>query len=642
VSGLFGYVAKERAPEACASVVAAMGARLHHTQRARTSFAGFHTEQVAGAVGHIGIGIFNAGEQPRHGAEGRVALWMCGEFYHHEAVQTGLVRAGVLSANATDEELALHLYLQEGAEAIARLEGAFTVAIWDGREGVLTLVNDRYALYPHFWSRLGGGFSFAPEIKTFYDIPGFRASLDVTAVAQYVRFQQLLGERTWVDGVQMVAPASIMRYTPATDRLQCATYWDWGRIGAPEEISFPEAAEETTRLFKRAIDAMSKPPHRIGVYLSGGLDGRTILAHLNHPKEATTVTFGATGCRDVVYGMESARRAGSRNIWFPIDDGAWVQEHAHLHLEMTEGRHNWMNMHGIQTIAAVSQEVDVHLSGWDGGTILGGRIDAYGASDHYFRHAPNEAQLESHLRDGFLSKFTWPGLTDAEARQLFRPSAFGGDVKDLLALADDSFQAEFSRTREYPSPYRADFFYIRQRVCRSTHNMIVFQRAGFEVRCPYFDYSLVDFLYRLPEAVYAAPDLHRHVLTSGSPELARVPYDANEELPHANPQLRAQHRAQRKAKRLLYRGLRIGEPQRPRVYADYENYLRHELRAWAEGFLFDKRLMEQGYFHPPYISTLWQRHLAGNEPWTIGKFASLITLAMVLDSLALDSSARPQ
>ena len=230
-------------------------------------------------------------------------------------------------------------------------------------------------------------------------------------------------------------------------------------------------------------------------------------------------------------------------------------------------------------------------------------------------------------------------MSDDEARLLFNDSAPTGG-ESLLALAEASFYEELARTSDYPEPYRSDFFYIQQRVCRSTHNMIVFQRAAFEVRCPYFDYRLVEFLYRLPEAVYAGPDLHRHVLTRGSPELAGVPYDADEELPHASPRVRLQYRMQRKARRLLYRTLAIGAPQRSRVYADYENYLRKELRAWSEGFLLNGRLIEQGYFHPHYINTLWQRHLAGNEPWTVGKFASLITIAMVLDSF--DAGNRPQ
>jgi asparagine synthase (glutamine-hydrolysing) len=112
-----------------------------------------------------------------------------------------------------------------------------------------------------------------------------------------------------------------------------------------------------------------------------------------------------------------------------------------------------------------------------------------------------------------------------------------------------------------------------------------------------------------------------------------VPYDADEALPHFDANVRTQYLLKRKAKRLLYRSTGIGTPQRPKAYADYEGFLRRDMRGWAEGFLFGERLRERGYFDPSFVKALWERHLAGNESWTMGKFASLITIDMALDSL---------
>lgn len=66
------------------------------------------------------------------------------------------------------------------------------------------------------------------------------------------------------------------------------------------------------------------------------------------------------------------------------------------------------------------------------------------------------------------------------------------------------------------------------------------------------------------------------------------------------------------------------------LYADYESYLRNELREWAEGILYDRRTAERGIFDPSFLRTLMQRHLSNLEEWTIGKIAPLMTYEMML------------
>jgi asparagine synthase (glutamine-hydrolysing) len=271
--------------------------------------------------------------------------------------------------------------------------------------------------------------------------------------------------------------------------------------------------------------------------------------------------------------------------------------------------------------------IDVHLSGWDGGTIMGGRLDEY-HTDAAYRHAPDETTFRQRLYDGFCSVFTWPGITDAEAAHLFAQPHFH-------RLARESFEAEVDRSALYPSPYRADYVYLSQRVRRSTQYMIVFQRSAFEVRCPFFDYDLVELLYGLPEALRSSLDLHRAVITRRMPGLALIPYEKDNELPHSSSALRAAHRA------LLYAGRAANKisrrslfPQRPRLYADYEAYLRGDLRQWAEAMLFDRRTMARGLFRQEAVRSLWERHLRGDEyHWTIGKIAPLITIESVIRSL---------
>ena len=617
MSGVFAYASRS-SRELPLAVAQRMGATLRHQPHLRVDVA------AAGpmvALGRIGLGLINPTPRPARSGDGQVQLCLSGEFYHQSAARAKLGVTG-------DADLALATYLRDGPEGLTAIDGAFAMIVWDARADELLVVNDRYGLYPHYYAHTSGGFVLGPEIKSVVSAPGVPRRLDRTALAQYVRFQQLLGQRTWLEAVSLLPPASLARYRVTDDQLTITRYWDWDRIALQPSVSPDEAADECGRLLQRAVDAMSGPPLRRGVYLSGGLDSRTILGLLKDRGPVTTVTYGAPECRDVVYAAELARRAGSQHRWYPLTDGRWVLDHAKLHLALTEGMHSWMHAHGLSTLADARTMIDVNLSGWDGGTILGGYLDDY-EPDRAYRHAPSEPDLVQRLYDAFCRSLTWPGLREAEAHTLFS----GRDGSEMPRLAFESFRDELGRTRHYSADRRADYFYVQQHVLRSTVNQIVFSRAAFEVRCPFFDYDFLSFVYSLPEPIRATPALHRAVITRRLPHLARVPHERNDRLPHESRLLRYSHALLQRGKNRIHRHLLPVFPPRPRLYADYEQYLRTDLRAWAEDILFAPRTADRGLFDQTAVRALWARHQRGDELWTIGKIAPLITIELVVRAL---------
>mgnify|MGYP005844246209 CR=1 FL=1 len=620
MSGVFGFVSGEGG-ERCSRVVVEMGERMRHRPYQVVEVG---SPRAGVGLGRIGIGIINRDRQPVCSGEGEVWVCLSGEFFHQEARREELVKRGALEGDAGDAEMALQVYLSGGAEGLTELEGEFVVVVWDGRSGELVLVNDRFGLYPHYIAHAGGGFVFAPEIKGVLCAPGVSKRLNLTAIAEYVRFQQMLGDKTWFEDVMLLPPASLVRYWPEDDRLRLTRYWDWDDIGEQPAISFGEAVEECIRLFQRGVDARIRGPYRVGVYLSGGLDSRTILGFIGKGVPVTTITYGVAGCRDVVYAAEIARRAGSDHHWFPFVDGKWVKEYAPLHLALTEGMHSWVHSHGISTLDEARKLIDVNLTGWDGGTVLGGSIDFY--RDDIYRHAPSEVDLAQRFYDAFCQRFTWPGLTEPEALALLStPSG-----RTLRTAAFDSMRAELARTAHYPDDRRADYFYIEQVLRRSLQQHVVLGRSAFEVRCPYFDYEFVAFMYSLPEDIRTRPMLRREVISRRMPRLAAVPHEKDDLVPHTNSIIYHWHAILQRGKRRLNCHLASVFPQRPRLYADYEEYLRTDLRDWAEGILFDQRTRDRGLFDPTAVRALWERHLKGNEIWTIGKIAPLMTIELVL------------
>jgi asparagine synthase (glutamine-hydrolysing) len=166
-----------------------------------------------------------------------------------------------------------------------------------------------------------------------------------------------------------------------------------------------------------------------------------------------------------------------------------------------------------------------------------------------------------------------------------------------------------------------------------TFNMVTFARSHIEVRFPFFDYDLFDFLYSLPAHIRADKLLYRIVIQRETPQLACIPYDHDEFLPTTQPLIGGMHALAVKLKRRLNRHLWPVFPERHTLYADYEHYLREELCDWAENILFDRRTAERGIFDLAFLRTLMDRHLSGLEEWTIGKIAPIMTYEMMLRKL---------
>jgi hypothetical protein len=169
-----------------------------------------------------------------------------------------------------------------------------------------------------------------------------------------------------------------------------------------------------------------------------------------------------------------------------------------------------------------------------------------------------------------------------------------------LGRAFESFREEFSSFLGHRPDVRGEYFFLRNHAGRLTAGMVTTARAFIEVRFPYFDYDLFDFVHSLPAHLRGNHSLHRAILRREQPRLARIPSDKNEFLPTPKGWLRKSHALGVRFRRRFNRHFWRVFSERPTLYADYEDYRRHELRQWAEGILFDRRTSAHGVFAPAF------------------------------------------
>jgi asparagine synthase (glutamine-hydrolysing) len=195
--------------------------------------------------------------------------------------------AGVSEAAAA----ALAAYRCYGQECVSKLDGPFTLAIWDRRTKTLLLSRDKLgerSLY--YWVDPDAEtLVFASEIKALLAHPGVRAELDTSSLSIYFAFGYIPGERTLFRNVRKLLPGESLSFTPGRQPVT-SKYWRLPRIadGTDDERFWIESLRE---LFLEGLGRYVDGARRVGVFLSGGLDSSILVAGLRELGVAHIGTF---------------------------------------------------------------------------------------------------------------------------------------------------------------------------------------------------------------------------------------------------------------------------------------------------------------------------------------------------------------
>jgi len=617
MSGVFGILDSRR-HERSGALLAQMGSSMAHRD---WYVVETHTDPAPGVhLGRIGIGIFNPEQQPLRSRDGNILVFFTGEPYKSEALRRGVTAEASDPTCRCDADLVLGLYQKEREKFIHSLEGAFQLVIWDDTRQQAIIANDRFGLYPLYYAHYAGRLLFAPEVKGILCDSDFRRDLDPSAFVEYIRFQHLLGDKTFHRGILLLPNASILRYSPRTDQVELKSYWDFSRIPAlPNNLCLNEAAEEAGRLLAASVRERSQgEKQRLGIYLTGGLDSRVILGFsCGGARKLTSITFGAGDSRDAVYARRLAALGGTEHHFFEYKDGNWVKEFVDFHLTLTEGFHSWIHAHGVSVLPEVRGLIDVNLTGYGGSEI--------NWEDPQLYHARDDSTFCTRLFALLLTATTWPCLTETEAGALFSPAIEGR----TRGIAFTSLADECSRLGYLPYERRA--LYLSFNTDRRFYQYhTVFSRSHVEQRFPFFDYQYYDFLQGIPPEMRFGRRLRRALVTKMMPRLAKVPYDKDDLPVTSNDLALASARVMQKLRSRFNRHVAEIFPRYKTLHSDYESWLRQELRDWGHEIFLGDRILQRKTYDPASLESLWARLQSAIESNIIGKIAPIMTYEMLL------------
>jgi asparagine synthase (glutamine-hydrolysing) len=263
------------------------------------------------------------GDPPILSEDGEIGAVLNGEIYNFAALREELARDGHALRSAGDTEVLAHMAERLGAGDIARsLDGMFAFAIWDRRRERLLLGRDRMGKKPLYYCWMGETFVFASEIKGVLAHPAVSASLNPRAIAAYLTFGYVPTPETFFSGIFSLPPAHVLTVEPGKEP-NIERYWRLSvpgvqGAGASLHLSIDEAAVEVRRLLEQAITRRLVADVPLGAFLSGGIDSSAIVAlmagAMGQPVKTFTIGFDdREGFDERPYAKLVAQRFGTEH-----------------------------------------------------------------------------------------------------------------------------------------------------------------------------------------------------------------------------------------------------------------------------------------------------------------------------------------
>jgi len=329
-------------------------------------------------LGHVRLSIIDleTGRQPLSNEDGSVWVVFNGEIYNYRGLKAGLESLGHRFSTDTDTEVLVHLYEEYGGECVRHLRGMFAFAIWDAGERLLFLARDRLGKKPLYWTKAGGDFVFASEIKALLEHHGVGRRVSPAALNAYTTHQYVPSPLTMFDGIYKLPPGHSA--TVKAGEVDVKRYWDIG-LATDNSKTESQFAAEILSLLRESVEMrlMSEVP--LGIYLSGGLDSSAIVALASDGgrRQVKTVSVGFewSGLDERPYSRLVAERYGTDHTEIVVGDEA-MKSYRDIAWHMDEPIADYAIVPTYLMSRQAKKHATVYLTG-DGGDELYGGYSKY-------------------------------------------------------------------------------------------------------------------------------------------------------------------------------------------------------------------------------------------------------------------------
>jgi len=230
------------------------------------------------ALGHRRLSIidFEGGQQPMTAEEdGRTlaVIVYSGEVYNFRELRRELVCSGHHLRTESDTEVVLRAYLEWGENFVDRLNGMYAFAIWDVRREQLLLVRDRLGVKPLYYYPTSAGLLFGSEPKAILAETKVRPLVSADGLRELLAFDKTPGHGIY-KGMYEVCPGQLIRVR--RNALSKHHYWQLEARDHTDDLS--KTIRTIRELLEDIVTRQLIADVPLCTLLSGGVDSSAITA----------------------------------------------------------------------------------------------------------------------------------------------------------------------------------------------------------------------------------------------------------------------------------------------------------------------------------------------------------------------------
>ena len=450
------------------------------------------------------LDVSPAGHQPMVHQESKVALMMNGEAYNAFDYKAELISKGYQFKGQSDTEVVLYLYIEYGMEGmLARINGMFALAIYDGRQQALFLVRDRLGIKPLYILNTERHFAFSSEMKSFKALPNFKFESDESKLSEFLLFRNAINE-TLFKNIVNITPGTYWRVNSNGETSEY-TYFDVRNLSGSSENVGQEQLEIALR---NSVQRQMISDVKLGSQLSGGVDSSLVTAYAadtldQGALETVSIVFEDVRFTEKRYIDEVAKHYRLKSHQFTLNAQSYFDllDEAVWHFEQPI---NHPNTIGIKLLSREAKKhVTVLLSGEGADEALAGYSRFLPTTNDLFsveilkKAIKNRSQLSSFLPlilkadTRYILQTSYGGITTAA--QLYSKFDAKHAIKSRMEIWKSIGDDPKSKKRKYELLSYLPDLLMRQDKMSMAHSI--------ENRVPFLDNEMVEVALSIPDTL---------------------------------------------------------------------------------------------------------------------------------------------
>jgi asparagine synthase (glutamine-hydrolysing) len=577
-----------------------------------------HIERLADPLG-AGVGVSARFSTQQIHQNPRILIACDADLYNENDLSEQLEKGGPIPGNNKTAALLAALYERFGCDFVEKLQGAFSLVLWDRRERRLVAAIDGFGMNRLVYYRDRKILLVASRIDALLSSGRVDTEINPRAIPNVLNFTANVAPETILARIERLVPGSMLIASLTQVRIE--KYWDM-RYGVGTDANEGRLSRQLESLVEKSVADHCKHDsfNGLGAFLSGGTDSSTVVGMMSRagqgPVKSFSIGFQEQPFNELDYAKITANKFHSDHHTYLVgaDDCFDALPDMVRYFDEPFGNSSAIPTYFCARLAA-QNGVKTLLAG-DGGDELFGGNERYATDKLFEAYQTVPAALRKKLIEPVLALLPFDNGLSRKARNYIRRSNIPSlqryfSYHFVCAMSPGSiFEEDFLKTLgdysvlEVPARHYAQapardhldrLLYVDMKITLSDNDLpkvtCMSELAGIQARFPFLDRQLAEFSGRIPAGLKVKGLEKRYLFKQAFRNL--LPVEVIKKKKHG-----------------------FGIPVATWMKSD------PRLREFSRDILLSARAFERGYFRREFIEDLFRKHDAedstyyGDTLWT--------------------------